>query len=117
REPNFHPLQKRTAPAGETGCDLGQCFAPISIFGRLQTAALLTEFDPRAVHRAQRPAQFLVQIGRVPAFRIDRLDQLQMLAETFPHRPQLFESKSWNPADLHKELSRALSTVDGARVE
>ena len=25
--------------------------------------------------------------------------------------------KSWNPAELHKELSRALSTVDDARTE
>jgi hypothetical protein len=30
---------------------------------------------------------------------------------------EAIDPKSWNPADLHKELSRALSTVDDARTE
>jgi hypothetical protein len=30
---------------------------------------------------------------------------------------EAIDPKSWNPDDLHKELSRALSTVDDARTE
>jgi hypothetical protein len=30
---------------------------------------------------------------------------------------EAIDPKSWNPADLHRELSRALSTVDDARAE
>ncbi len=30
---------------------------------------------------------------------------------------EAIDPRSWNPADLHKELSRALSTVDEARTE
>jgi len=49
-----------------------------------------------------------------------RLEQLRGMRESFGQHLELIEAidpKSWNPADLHKELSRALSTVDGARVE
>ena len=49
-----------------------------------------------------------------------RLEQLRTMRESFGQHLELIEAidpKSWNPADLHKELSRALSTVEGARVE
>src|SRR5438552_11453613 len=49
-----------------------------------------------------------------------RLEQLRAMRESFGQHLQLIEaidSKSWNPAELHKELSRALSTVDDARAE
>src|SRR5437773_8120311 len=49
-----------------------------------------------------------------------RLEQLRAMRESFGQHLQLIEAidpKSWNPAELHKELSRALSTVEGARVE
>src|SRR6266571_2048330 len=49
-----------------------------------------------------------------------RLEQLRAMRESFGQHLELIEAidpKSWNPADLHKELSRALSTVEGARVE
>src|ERR1700730_10334115 len=49
-----------------------------------------------------------------------RLEQLRAMRESFGQHLELIEvidPKSWNPADLHKELSRALSTVEGARVE
>jgi predicted RNase H-like nuclease (RuvC/YqgF family) len=49
-----------------------------------------------------------------------RLEQLRGMRESFGQHLELIEAidpKSWNPADLHKELSRALSTVEGARVE
>src|ERR1051326_4335746 len=47
-----------------------------------------------------------------------RLEQLRAMRESFGQHLQLIEAidpKSWNPAELHKELSRALSTVDEAR--
>ncbi|HST30012.1 MAG TPA: hypothetical protein VLK27_04165 [Chthoniobacterales bacterium] len=49
-----------------------------------------------------------------------RLEQLRSMRESFGQHLELIEGidpKSWNPTDLHKELSRALSTVEGARVE
>src|SRR5215470_1095021 len=49
-----------------------------------------------------------------------RLEQLRAARESFGQHLELIEAidpKSWNPADLHKELSRALSTVESARVE
>jgi len=49
-----------------------------------------------------------------------RLEQVRAMRESFGQHLELIEAidpKSWNPADLHKELSRALSTVEGARVE
>jgi len=49
-----------------------------------------------------------------------RLEQLRAMRESFGQHLELIEGidpKSWNPTDLHKELSRALSTIDGARVE
>src|SRR4030081_3487823 len=47
-----------------------------------------------------------------------RLEQLRAMRESFGQHLELIEAidpKSWNPADLHKELSRALSTVESAR--
>src|SRR3989440_6131792 len=49
-----------------------------------------------------------------------RLEQLRSMRESFGQHLELIEGidpKSWNPSDLHKELSRALSTVESARVE
>ena len=49
-----------------------------------------------------------------------KLEQIRGTHESFTQHLQLLESidpKSWNPADLPKELSRALSTVDDARTE
>ena len=49
-----------------------------------------------------------------------RLEQIRSMRESFGQHLQLIESidpKTWNPADLHKELSRALSAVDDARAE
>ena len=48
----------------------------------------------------------------------NRLEQLRAARESFGQHLELIEAidpKSWNPSDLHKELSRALSTVDEAR--
>ncbi len=49
-----------------------------------------------------------------------KLEQIRATRESFEQHLSLLESidpKSWNPADLHKELSRSLSTVDDARAE
>jgi DNA repair exonuclease SbcCD ATPase subunit len=49
-----------------------------------------------------------------------KVEQLRSTRESFAQHLQLLEMidpKSWNPGDLHKELSRALSTVDDARAE
>src|SRR5881392_4073992 len=49
-----------------------------------------------------------------------KLEQLRNTRESFAQHLQMLEAidpKAWNPADLHKELSRALSTVDDARAE
>ena len=47
-----------------------------------------------------------------------RLEQIRAARESFGQHLELIEAidpKSWNPSELHKELSRALSTVDEAR--
>jgi hypothetical protein len=49
-----------------------------------------------------------------------KLEQIRVTHESFTQHLQLLESidpKSWNSAELPKELSRALSTVDDARAE
>lgn len=49
-----------------------------------------------------------------------RLEHLRAMRESFGQHLELIEAidpKSWNPTELHKELSRALSTVDDARTE
>ena len=49
-----------------------------------------------------------------------KLEQIRLTRESFEQHLGLLESidpKSWNPADLHKELSRSLSAVDDARAE
>src|SRR5436305_736663 len=49
-----------------------------------------------------------------------KLEQIRATHESFTQHLQLLETiepKAWNPADLPKELSRALSTVDDARAE
>ena len=49
-----------------------------------------------------------------------KLEQIRSTRESFGQHLELIEAidpKSWNPADLHKELSRSLSAVDDARTE
>jgi chromosome segregation ATPase len=50
----------------------------------------------------------------------NRLEQIRIARESFTQHLELIEAidpRSWNPSDLHKELSRALSAVDDARTE
>jgi DNA repair exonuclease SbcCD ATPase subunit len=49
-----------------------------------------------------------------------RLEQIRATRESFGQHLELIEAidpKNWDSTDLHKELSRALSTVDDARTE
>ncbi len=49
-----------------------------------------------------------------------KMEQLRATRESFGQHLELLEGidpRTWNPADLSKELSRALSTVDDARTE
>ena len=49
-----------------------------------------------------------------------RLEQIRVARESFAQHLELVEAidpRNWNPSDLHKELSRALSTVDDARTD
>ena len=49
-----------------------------------------------------------------------KLEQLRATRESFGQHLEVLEGidpKGWNPGDLHRELSRALSTVDDARAE
>jgi len=49
-----------------------------------------------------------------------KLEQLRATRESFGQHLEILEGidpKGWNPTDLHRELSRALSTVDDARAE
>jgi DNA repair exonuclease SbcCD ATPase subunit len=50
----------------------------------------------------------------------NRLEQIRVARESFSQHLELIEAidpRNWNPSDLHKELSRALSTIDDARTE
>ena len=49
-----------------------------------------------------------------------KMEQLRATRESFGQHLELLEAidpRTWNPADLNKELSRALSVVDDARTE
>ena len=49
-----------------------------------------------------------------------KMEQLRATRESFAQHLELLEAidpRTWNPSDLNKELSRALSTVDDARAE
>ncbi len=62
----------------------------------------------------------LVVLEREAYSAQSRLEQIRVARESFSQHLELIEAidpRNWNPADLHKELSRALSTVDDARTE
>jgi chromosome segregation ATPase len=65
-------------------------------------------------------ARSLVVLEREAYDSQKKLEQIRATRESFEQHLALLEAidpKSWNPAELHKELSRALSTVDDARAE
>src|SRR6266581_3395985 len=95
----------------------------------------LTEEAPSAEHldnQVQKAQEQLLQLKRqqeqiekqkreLEAYNAQsRLEQIRVARESFAQHLELIETidpRNWNPSDLHKELSRALSTVDDARTE
>src|SRR5881392_4260124 len=78
------------------------------------------ELDRGRADRIDKLTRSLVVPEREAYNAQKRLEQLRTTRESFGQHLELIEAidpKSWNPADLHKELSRALSTVDDARTE
>ena len=78
------------------------------------------ELDRGRAEMADKLTRSLVVLEREAYDAQKRLEQLRTTRESFGQHLELIEAidpKSWNPTDLHKELSRALSTVEGARAE
>src|SRR6059058_5573163 len=78
------------------------------------------ELDRGRAEMSDKLARSLVVLEREAYDTQKKLEQLRVTRESFGQHLELIEAidpKSWDPADLHKELSRALSTVDDARTE
>lgn len=78
------------------------------------------ELDRGRAEMTDKLTRSLVVLEREAYDSQKKLEQLRATRESFEQHLALLEAiepKSWNPAELHKELSRALSTVDDARAE
>jgi chromosome segregation ATPase len=78
------------------------------------------ELDRGRAEMSDKLSRSLVILEREAYDTQKKLDQLRATRESFGQHLELIEAidpKSWNPAELNKELSRALSTVDDARTE
>jgi chromosome segregation ATPase len=78
------------------------------------------ELDRGRAEMSDKLARSLVVLEREAYDTQKKLEQLRATRESFGQHLELIEAidpKSWNPTDLHKELSRALSTVEDARTE
>src|SRR5205085_954499 len=78
------------------------------------------ELDRGRTEMSEKFTRSLVILEREAYDTQKKLEQLRATRESFGQHLELIEAidpKSWNPAELHKELSRALSTVDDARAE
>ena len=78
------------------------------------------ELDRGRAEMTDKLTRSLVVLEREAYNTQKRLEQIRATRESFTQHLELIEGidpKSWNKADLHKELSRALSTVDEARTE
>src|SRR5712675_3179864 len=78
------------------------------------------ELEHGRAEMADKLTRSLVVLEREAYNAQSRLEQIRAAREGFGQHLELIEAidpKSWNPSDLHKELSRALSTVDDARTE
>src|SRR6266478_7332964 len=72
------------------------------------------ELDRGRAEMTDKLTRSLVVLEREAYNAQKRLEQIRATRESFGQHLELIEAidpKSWNPADLHKELSRALSTV------
>src|SRR3954468_24103675 len=78
------------------------------------------ELERGRVEMTDKLTRSLVVLEREAYDTQKKLEAIRATRESFGQHLELIEAidpKSWNPADLHKELSRALSTVDDARAE
>src|SRR5437868_14381958 len=78
------------------------------------------ELENGRTEMADKLTRALVVLEREAYSAQNRLEQIRATRESFSQHLELIEAidpRGWNPADLHKELSRALSTVDDARAE
>src|SRR6266487_4895354 len=78
------------------------------------------ELEHGRAEMADKLTRSLVVLEREGYNAQSRLEQIRAARESFGQHLELIEAidpKSWNPSDLHKELSRSLSTVDEARTE
>ncbi len=78
------------------------------------------ELERGRAEMSDKLARSLVVLEREAYDTQKKLEHLRATRESFGQHLELIEAidpKSWNPAELHKELSRALSTVDDARTE
>jgi DNA repair exonuclease SbcCD ATPase subunit len=78
------------------------------------------ELENGRTEMADKLTRALVVLEREAYGAQNRLEQIRATRESFTQHLELVEAidpRSWNPSDLHKELSRALSTVDDARAE
>src|SRR2546430_7014387 len=76
------------------------------------------ELEHGRAEMADKLTRSLVVLEREAYNAQSRLEQIRAARETFGQHLELIEGidpRNWNPSDLHKELSRALSTVDEAR--
>src|SRR6201987_4943295 len=78
------------------------------------------ELEHGRAEMTEKLTRALVVLEREAYSAQNRLEQIRATRESFTQHLELVEAidpRSWNPADLHKELSRALSTVDDARTD
>ncbi|HSH38650.1 MAG TPA: hypothetical protein VK993_07685 [Chthoniobacterales bacterium] len=78
------------------------------------------ELERGRIEMTDKLTRSLVVLEREAYDSQKKLEQIRATRESFEQHLVLLESidpKRWNPTDLHKELSRALSTVDDARAE
>jgi chromosome segregation ATPase len=78
------------------------------------------ELDRGRAEMTDKLTRSLVVLEREAYDAQKKMEQLRATRESFGQHLELLESidpKTWNPSDLNKELSRALSTVDDARTE
>jgi len=78
------------------------------------------ELENGRTEMADKLTRALVVLEREAYSAQNRLEQIRATRESFTQHLELIEAidpRSWNPSELNKELSRALSTVDDARTE
>src|SRR3984893_3819941 len=78
------------------------------------------ELDRARARMSDTLSRALVILEREAYDTQKKLDQLRATRESFGQHLELIEAidpKNWNPAELNKELSPAVSTVDDARTE